>query len=116
MPADLSADFFDRLIEHPIRLQLLLAQTRAGLWVRNGFAALKPATLYRSSAFGEVFLLPDLLLLQYGLLRLGMGRFVVRAFSLFGLGYFWRKLEGSAQARQEETMPSDAMPNETLHA
>eukprot|EP00966_Prymnesium_polylepis_P196266 4548556-Prymnesium_polylepis.1 len=45
----MAAGFFERLVEHPIRLQLLLSQTRAGLWVRNGFAALKPATLYRSA-------------------------------------------------------------------
>ena len=42
-------------------------------WVRNGQAAFKPASIYRSPTFGEVFMLPDLVLLQYSLLRLGAG-------------------------------------------
>lgn len=62
---------------------------------RNGFAALKPATLYRSPAFAELFLLPDLLLLQLGLLRLGMDHFVQRLISLFGLSRFWSALEAT---------------------
>ena len=102
MPPHLPADFFERLVEHPIRLQVLLSQTRAGLWVRNGFAALKPATLYRSSAFGEVFMLPDLLLLQFGLLQLGMSRFVSRASTLFGLPRFWAVLAGTVPEEQED--------------
>ena len=102
MPPHLPADFFERVVEHPIQLQVLLSQTRAGLWVRNGFAALKPATLYRSSAFGEVFMLPDLLLMQFGMLQLGMGRFVSRASTLFGLPRFWAVLAGTVPEEQED--------------
>lgn len=79
------------LARHPMRLQAALAQTRTGWWVRNGHAALKPAALYRSPAFGEVFFLPDLLLLQYCTLRVGIGRMLHLAIEVCAPACFYAR-------------------------
>ena len=68
MDYSLVTAFCSKLARHPLRLRALVSQTRAGWWVRNGHAAFKPAALY-VPAFGDVCMLPDLLLLQYCLLR-----------------------------------------------
>ena len=93
----LKEDFILRLAKHPLRVLTLLSQTRSSYWVRNGHAASKPATLYRSPTFGELFMMPDLMLLQYCLLRLGTARFVGLGLATFALRSFLPGLVSASQ-------------------
>ena len=57
-------------IEHPLHIHVLLAQSRADLWIRNGFSVINQVYLYRGSYFMESFN-ADVMLMQAGLVLLG---------------------------------------------
>ena len=103
------AGFAGRAARHPLRIMSLLAQTRRGDWVRNGHAALKPATLYRSPSFGDIFMLHDLLLLQYSLLHLGTSPFLLLTLDIFGLRTFVPRLVASLPRRPHAADPAESV-------
>jgi len=53
-----------QLLSHPLRIQVLLAQIRAGVWRRNGETMLRRGWFYRSSYFYDLGLDLDIFLLQ----------------------------------------------------
>ena len=91
-PLAFDADLISHIVDAPLRLHAVLAQTRAGMWVRNGQSAAKPAVLYRSPVFADAFVIPDVVILQLGLMRLGAARFIDESCDRFGIKTYWASM------------------------
>lgn len=57
------------ILDFPLRVAVKLAQVRAGMWVRNGFALRSQAHHYRSAQMRDIMWDHDLYLLQVGFLQ-----------------------------------------------
>lgn len=64
-------------LEHPLRIQVLLAQIRGGLWRWNGETMLRRAWFYRSSYFYDFGFDLDLFLLQTAAVLLDPDSFLI---------------------------------------
>jgi E3 ubiquitin-protein ligase UBR2 len=72
-------------IEHPLRVQVLLAQIRAGIWRWNGETMLRRAWFYRSSYFYDFGFDLDLFILQTAASLLDPETFLVTLLHRFNL-------------------------------
>ncbi|RUP52467.1 hypothetical protein BC936DRAFT_145224, partial [Jimgerdemannia flammicorona] len=77
------------ILDYPLRAVVLLAQMRAGVWVRNGYSARSQAHHYREVSVREYTYDADLLILQTGLVLLDMDLFLLTILDRFQLlGWF----------------------------
>ncbi|XP_020273460.1 E3 ubiquitin-protein ligase PRT6 [Asparagus officinalis] len=76
------------IMENPLRLRVFCAQVRAGMWRRNGDAAILSCEWYRSFQWLEVGLEPDLFLLQCCAALAPPDSFVKRIQERFGLSNY----------------------------
>lgn len=76
------------LICHPLRIQVFLAQVRAGMWNRNGRSVIGQALLYRSIICAEWFVDMDLFLQQTCAIIAGEDRFVHETLNAFQISSF----------------------------
>ena len=74
--AQSAEDFVVRLVEHPMRILMMVAQVRAGMWVRNGYMSIGQCTIYRNSYFAGYFFDMDVFLLQTAAVLLTPARFI----------------------------------------
>lgn len=73
------------IMENPLRLRVFCAQVRAGMWRKNGDAAMLTCEWYRSVQWLEIGLEPDLFLLQCCAALAPPDLFVKRIQERFGL-------------------------------
>jgi hypothetical protein len=85
----LPPSFFQFLIDHPIRVQVLCAQIEAHRWVRNGtFTMNHQVALYRNRLWHEMGMDLDFFLMQCGAQLLG-STFILMALHRFELAAFF---------------------------
>ena len=85
----LSEDDMLRLVEHPVRVAVKLAQIRCNVWVRNGFAIRSQAYHYRDSMWmRDIMYDQDLFLQQCGLALISPERFLLTLLDRFQLLHF----------------------------
>ncbi|XP_027071493.2 E3 ubiquitin-protein ligase PRT6 isoform X1 [Coffea arabica] len=86
------------VMEHPLRIRVFCAQVRAGMWRRNGDAAILSCEWYRSVRCSEQGLELDLFLLQCCAALAPADHYVKRILERFGLSnYLWLNLERSSE-------------------
>ncbi|XP_056172490.1 E3 ubiquitin-protein ligase PRT6 isoform X3 [Syzygium oleosum] len=73
------------VMEHPLRISVFCAEVRAGMWKKNGDAALVSRELYRSARWSEQGLELDLFLMQFCAAVAPADLFVSRIIERFGL-------------------------------
>eukprot|EP01135_Chromosphaera_perkinsii_P001327 Nk52_evm54s164 gene=Nk52_evmTU54s164 len=76
------------LVEHPLRIFLLVAQVRAGLWARNGFSIKNQVYNYLGVNFRELTFDNDLRLMQIAALSSDINDFAAMVLYRFGLDSF----------------------------
>ncbi|XP_042476695.1 E3 ubiquitin-protein ligase PRT6-like [Macadamia integrifolia] len=76
------------LMEHPLRIRVFCAQVRAGMWRKNGGAAILSCELYRSVRWSEQSLELDLFLMQCCAALAPPGLYVKRIIECFGLSNY----------------------------
>ncbi|KAF6137786.1 hypothetical protein GIB67_040494 [Kingdonia uniflora] len=76
------------LMEHPLRMRVFCAQVRAGMWRKNGDAALSSCEWYRSVRWSEQGLEFDLFLLQCCAALAPPDLYVKRILDRFRLSYY----------------------------
>ncbi|KAJ4978954.1 hypothetical protein NE237_009734 [Protea cynaroides] len=76
------------VMEHPLRIRVFCAQVRAGMWRKNGGAALLSCELYRSVHWSEQCLEIDLFLLQCCAALAPPDLYVKRIVECFGLSNY----------------------------
>eukprot|EP01114_Cavostelium_apophysatum_P014387 TRINITY_DN3722_c0_g1_i4.p1 TRINITY_DN3722_c0_g1~~TRINITY_DN3722_c0_g1_i4.p1 ORF type:complete len:1886 (+),score=640.18 TRINITY_DN3722_c0_g1_i4:152-5809(+) len=81
-------EFFGLFVEHPLRIQVLLAQVRVGMWRRNGREVWAQCQAYDSIFFREPFRDNDIFALQLSALILGQDRFLRIALKRFEVAEF----------------------------
>uniref|UniRef100_A0A7N0RI32 E3 ubiquitin-protein ligase n=1 Tax=Kalanchoe fedtschenkoi TaxID=63787 RepID=A0A7N0RI32_KALFE len=86
------------LMEHPVRIRVFCAQVYAGMWKRNGDAAVVSCELYRTTRWSEQSMELDLFLLQCCAALAPTDHFVKRIVERFGLSnYLTLNLEKSIE-------------------
>ncbi|KAG5009802.1 E3 ubiquitin-protein ligase PRT6 [Glycine soja] len=86
------------VMEHPLRIRVFCAEVHAGMWRKNGDAALLSCELYRSVRWSEQCLELDLFLLQCCAALAPEDLFVSRLLERFGLSnYLCLNLERSSE-------------------
>ena len=80
-----TASFFSTTVEPVLRIQVLLSQIRAKLWIRNGESIQGQATCYRNSAFSRYAVYSDLFYLQLTAAYVDTDIFVTSCIRLFTL-------------------------------
>ncbi|MCO5595657.1 hypothetical protein L7F22_049702 [Adiantum nelumboides] len=81
--------FISCLMEHPLRIQVLCAQVRAGMWRKNGHSVQALCEYYHSVKWCEGSLDLDLFLLQCCAVMAPTEEFVDRIVSRFGLNEYF---------------------------
>ncbi|XP_043702921.1 E3 ubiquitin-protein ligase PRT6-like [Telopea speciosissima] len=76
------------VMEHPLRIRVFCAQVRAGMWRKNGDAAILSCELYRSVRWSEQCLEPDLFLMQCCAALAPPDLYVKRIIECFGLSNY----------------------------
>ncbi|CAJ1799097.1 unnamed protein product [Sphenostylis stenocarpa] len=90
--------FSANIMEHPLRIRVFCAEVHAGMWRKNGDAALLSCELYRSVRWSEQGLELDLFLLQCCAALAPEDLFVSRILERFGLSnYLCLNLERSSE-------------------
>ncbi|CEH14174.1 N-end rule pathway, recognition component UBR1 [Ceraceosorus bombacis] len=84
-PSDIDEKSLLNIIDFPLRVVVKLAQIRAGMWVRNGFAIRSQAHHYRDHSMRDVMYDQDLFLIQAGLALISPDRMLVSIIDRFGL-------------------------------
>lgn len=80
-----------RLLKHPLRIQVFLAQVSAGMWRRNGRAVVGQSMLYRSVFCAESFVDLDIFMMQECMAVMGPSLFIVEVLSAFRLHHVLNK-------------------------
>lgn len=94
------------LLEHPLRINVLVAQSKLGLWVRNGASILHQSFHYKSRVFrGHLFEL-DLCLIQMVACLMSPTQFLVTLLHRFGL-LEWFSKEQFQINRQKNSQTTD---------
>ena len=75
----------EEMIEHVMRLQVLIAQVHAGMWRRNGYALVTQIGLYNGSKCRTEMLDRDIVLLQMGASLLDSDQFLIQLLNKFNL-------------------------------
>ncbi|KAK7373743.1 hypothetical protein VNO80_07159 [Phaseolus coccineus] len=90
--------FSANIMEHPLRIRVFCAEVHAGMWRKNGDAALLSCELYRSVRWSEQGMELDLFLLQCCAALAPEDLFVSRILERFGLSnYLSLNLERSSE-------------------
>jgi len=82
---DDTGSFIRAVIEHPLRIQVLLAQIRAGLWRLNGETMFRRGWFYRSAYFYDLGFDLDLFVLQCAAVLLSPDDLLLTLVDRFGL-------------------------------
>ena len=80
--------FIRSLVEHPLRIQVLLAQIRAGMWRLNGETMFRRGWFYRSAYFYDLGFDLDLFVLQCAAVLLHPDELMLTLVDRFGLCTF----------------------------
>ncbi|XP_041351534.1 E3 ubiquitin-protein ligase UBR2-like isoform X2 [Gigantopelta aegis] len=96
------------LLEPPLRAQVMIAQTQAGMWRRNGFALLNQIFFYHNvRCRGEMYD-RDILMLQIVASLLNPNDFIVHLLNKFNLLH-WAKPEYDIPGGQEDSVRQTVM-------
>lgn len=95
------------LLEFPLRVIVKLAQTRVGLWVRNGYALRSQAHHYRDNTMRDIMFDQDLYLLQCGFLLVDPDLFLVSIMDRFSLLEWFDLQDERGPSTAHETYDSD---------
>jgi Proteolysis_6 C-terminal/Putative zinc finger in N-recognin (UBR box)/E3 ubiquitin-protein ligase UBR1-like, winged-helix domain len=96
-------DFWPQFVEAIMRVQVVTAQVRAGMWVRNGDTAVSQAFSYRVPSFCEIALYPDLFGMQLTCCQVGADAFTRHALARFGLLFWVKSVVASARSSAQQT-------------
>ncbi|XP_014664856.1 PREDICTED: E3 ubiquitin-protein ligase UBR2-like isoform X1 [Priapulus caudatus] len=93
------------LMEYPLRCQVMVAQSHAGMWRRNGYSLLHQIYLYHSVRCRGEMLDKDIVMLQVSASLLPPNNFLVTLLDRFHLLYWIRDAYDTRQlSSQEETL------------
>ena len=87
-PMQQMPSFIRTLVEHPLRIQVLLAQIRAGMWRLNGETMFRRGWFYRSAYFYDLGFDLDLFILQCAAVLLHPDELMLTLVDRFGLCTF----------------------------
>jgi E3 ubiquitin-protein ligase UBR3 len=88
LPVEDLPAFIRAVTEHPLRIQVLLAQIRAGLWRMNGETMFRRGWFYRSAYFYDLGFDLDLFILQCAAVLLHPDELLLTLVDRFGLSAF----------------------------
>ncbi|KJE91113.1 ubiquitin ligase E3 [Capsaspora owczarzaki ATCC 30864] len=77
--------FIAAFFEFPLRVYVLRAQARAGMWRRNGESLAQQVWMYMHPSFAETFVDPDIFALQLGAIALSPNTLLTSMAMRFGL-------------------------------
>ncbi len=83
------ASFINGLLEYALRIQVVVAQSKLNLWVRNGDSIVGQAFNYRTKLLRGTMLEIDLAMLQTAAVLLNPNEFIASLLSRFGVLKFF---------------------------
>ena len=111
LPVQDSPSFIRALVEHPLRIQVLLAQIRAGMWRLNGETMFRRGWFYRSAYFYDLGFDLDLFLLQCAAVLLPTDELLLTLIDRFALvdylGFSDPRPNDDADMEAENSLPSN---------
>ncbi|XP_076464873.1 E3 ubiquitin-protein ligase UBR2-like isoform X2 [Babylonia areolata] len=92
------------LIEPALRVQVLIAQTQAGMWRRNGFSLLNQIYFYHNVRCREEMYNKDIIMLQIAASLLNPNEFLIHILNKFGLVSWTRVDYDTPTTGQEDSV------------
>ncbi|XP_061173944.1 E3 ubiquitin-protein ligase UBR2-like isoform X1 [Saccostrea echinata] len=97
-----------RMIEPPLRVQVMIAQSQAGLWRRNGYALLNQIYFYHNVKCRQEMYDKDIMMLQIGASVLESNEFLIHLLNRYGL-LVWIKPEYDVPTGQDDNVRQTIM-------
>lgn len=108
LPVEDLSCFIRAVVEHPLRIQVLLAQIRAGMWRLNGETMFRRGWFYRSAYFYDLGFDLDLFILQCAAVLLHSDELLLTLVDRFGLASFLGFTDPRAKASDGDDHIADA--------
>ncbi|XP_048736873.2 E3 ubiquitin-protein ligase UBR2-like isoform X4 [Ostrea edulis] len=97
-----------KMIEPPLRAQVMIAQSQAGLWRRNGYALLNQIYFYHNVKCRQEMYDKDILMLQIGASVIDGNEFLIHLLNRYGL-LVWIKPEYDVPTGQDDNVRQTIM-------
>lgn len=97
-----------KMIEPPLRVQVLIAQSQAGLWRRNGYALLNQIYFYHNVKCRQEMYDKDILMLQIGASAVDSNEFLIHLLNRYGL-LLWIRPEYDVPTGQDDNVRQTIM-------